>query len=70
MSHFRLNCTKKPGRPAYVISQVVINLVERLGLNDCGIKVAELASECCISNGSVYTIIHEHFGIVLDCIDS
>ena len=32
-------------------------------LNDFGIIVAELASECGISNGSVYTIFHEHLGI-------
>ena len=31
--------------------------------NNRRIKVAELASECGISNGSVYTIIHEHLGI-------
>ena len=30
-------------------------------LNDSRIRVAELASECG-SNGSVYTIIHEHLG--------
>ena len=35
----------------------------RLVLNNCRIKVAELASECGISNGSVYTIIHEHLGM-------
>ena len=32
-------------------------------LNNRRIKVAELASECGISNGSVYTIIHEHLGM-------
>ena len=32
-------------------------------LNNRQIKVAELASECGISNGSVYTIIHEHLGM-------
>ena len=32
-------------------------------LNTRRIKVAELASECGISNGSVYTIIHEHLGM-------
>ena len=32
-------------------------------LNDRQIKVAELASECGISNGSIYTIIHEHLGM-------
>ena len=32
-------------------------------LNDRRFKVAELASECGISNGSVYTIIHEHLGV-------
>ena len=32
-------------------------------LNHRRIKVAELASECGISNGSVYTIIHEHLGM-------
>ena len=32
-------------------------------LNNCRIKVAEPASECDISNGSVYTIIHEHLGM-------
>ena len=53
----------RPGRPADVISQEMIDRVERLVLNDRRIKVAELASECGISNGSVYTIIHEHLGM-------
>ena len=53
----------RPGRPADVISQKVINRVERLVLNNRRIKVAELASECGISNGSVCTIIHEHLGM-------
>ena len=50
----------RPGRPADVISQEMIDRVERLVLNNRRIKVAELASESGISNGSVYTIIHEH----------
>ena len=50
----------RAGRPADVISQEMIDRVERLVLNNRRIKVAELASECGISNGSVYTIIHEH----------
>ena len=41
----------------------MIDCVERLVLNNRRIKVAELASECAISNGSVYTIIHEHLGM-------
>ena len=43
----------------------MIDRVERLVLNNRQIKVAELASECDISNGSVYTIpvIHEHLGM-------
>ena len=41
----------------------MIDRVERLVLNNRRIKVAELASECGISNGSVYTIIHEHLGM-------
>ena len=53
----------RPGRPADVISQEMIDRVERLVLNNRRIKVAELASECGISNGSVYTIIHEHLGM-------
>ena len=53
----------RPGRPADVISQEMIDLVERLVLNNRRIKVAELASEYGISNGSVYTIIHEHLGM-------
>ena len=53
----------RPGRSADVISQEMIDRVERLVLNNCRIKVAELASECGISNGSVYTIIHEHLGM-------
>ena len=53
----------RPGHPADVISQEMIDHVERLVLNNRQIKVAELASECGISNGSVYTIIHEHFGM-------
>ena len=53
----------RPGRPADVISQEMIDRVERLVLNKRRIKVAELASECGISNGSVYTIIHEHLGM-------
>ena len=43
----------RPGRPADVISQEMINRVERLVLNNRQIKVAKLASECGISNGSV-----------------
>ena len=53
----------RPGRPADVISQEMIDHVERLELNNRRIKVAKLASECGISNGSVYTIIHEHLGM-------
>ena len=53
----------RPGHPADVISQEVIDRVERLVLNNRRIKVAKLASECGISNGSVYTIIHEHLGM-------
>ena len=53
----------RPGRPADVISQEMIDLVERLVLNNRRIKVAELASVSGISNGSVYTIIHEHLGM-------
>ena len=53
----------RPGRPADVISKEMIDRVERLVLNNRRIKVAELASECGISNGSVYTIIHEHLGM-------
>ena len=33
-------------------------------LNDRRIKVAELASECGISNGNVYTIIEEQLGML------
>ena len=53
----------RPGSPADVISQEMIDRVERLVLNNRRIKVAELASECSISNGSVFTIIHEHLGM-------
>ena len=53
----------RPGHPADVISQEMIDRFERLVLNNRRIKVAELASECGISNGSVYTIIHEHLGM-------
>ena len=54
----------RPDRPTDVISQEMIDRVERLVLNNRRIKVvAELASECGISNGSVYTIIHEHLGM-------
>ena len=54
----------RPGRPADVISQEMIDRVERLFvLNNRRIKGAELASECGISNGSVYTIIHEYLGM-------
>ena len=38
----------RPGRPADVISQEMIDHVERLLLNNRRIKVAELASECSI----------------------
>ena len=58
-----LEADLRPGRPADVISQEMIDRVERLVLNNRQIKVAELASECDISNGSVYTIIHEHLGM-------
>ena len=54
---------QRPGRPADVISQEMIERVERLVLNNRRIKVAELASECGVSKGSVYTIIHEHLGM-------
>ena len=47
----------RPGRPADAISQEMIDRAERLVLNNRRFKVAELASECGISNGSVYTII-------------
>ena len=50
----------RPGSPADVISQEKIDCVERLVLKNRRIKVAGLASECGISNGSVYTTIHEH----------
>ena len=53
----------RPGRPADVISQEMIDGVERLVLNNRRIKVAKLALKCGISNGSVYTIIHEHLGM-------
>ena len=53
----------RPDRPADVISQEMIDRVERLVLNNRRIKNAELASECGISNGSVYTIIYEHLGM-------
>ena len=53
----------RPGCPADVNSQEMIDCVERLVLNNRQIKVAELASECGISNGSVYNIIHEHLGM-------
>ena len=53
----------RPGRPADVISQEMIDRVERLVLNNRRIKVAKLASECGISNESGYTIIHEHLGM-------
>ena len=41
----------------------MIDPVQRLVLNNRRIKIAELASECGISDGSVYTIIHEHLGM-------
>ena len=53
----------RPGRPADIVSQEMIDRVERLVLNNHRINVAELASEYGISNGSVYTIIHEHLGM-------
>ena len=43
--------------------QEIVDRVERLLLNNRRIKVAVLASECGISNGSVYTITHEHLGM-------
>ena len=49
--------------PLMSFSQEIIDRVEGLVLNNPQIKVAELASECDISNGSVYTIIHEHLGM-------
>ena len=56
----------RPG-PADVISQEMIDRAERIVLNNRRIKVAKLASECGISNGSVYTIIHEHLGMSNIC---
>ena len=43
----------RPGRAAIVISQEMIYCVERLVLEDRRLQVAELASECGFSNGSV-----------------
>ena len=54
---------QRSGQPADVFSQEMIDRVERLVLNNLRIKVAKLASEYGISNGSVYTIIHEHLGM-------
>ena len=53
----------RPGRPADVISQEMIDRIERLVLNSRRIRAAELASECGLSLGGVYTIIHEHLGM-------
>ena len=52
-----------PGCPADVISQGMIDRLERFVLNDRQIKAVELASESGISNGSVNTTIHEHLGM-------
>ena len=43
----------------------MINLVvvERHMLNDDLIKLAKPATECVISNGLVFNIIHEHLGM-------
>ena len=53
----------RPGCLADVISQKTISHVERVALNDHRIKVAKLASECVISNRSVFTLINEHSGM-------
>ena len=53
----------KARSPADVIGQEMIDCVERLVLTDRRINIAELASECGISNGNVYTIIHGSLGI-------
>ena len=50
----------RPGRPADVISQEMIDCVERLVLNNRRIKVAELASECSKSICQVGTQKPEH----------
>ena len=47
----------RPGNPADVIRQ---KMIDRVVDNDRRIKVVDFASECGISNGSFYTIIHEH----------
>ena len=41
----------------------MIDFVERPVLNNYRINVAELASECGFSNGSIYTIMYEHLGM-------
>ena len=52
-----------PSCPADVISQAMIDRVDRLVPNHRQIKVAKLASENGISNGSVNTLIHEYLGM-------
>ena len=47
------------GRPADVISREIIDRSEKPVLNDGRITITELASECGISNGSIYSIIKE-----------
>ena len=47
----------RPGCPADVISQEMIDRVEILVLNNRRIEIPELASECGMSNGNVYIIL-------------
>ncbi|XP_053379944.1 uncharacterized protein LOC128548609 [Mercenaria mercenaria] len=53
----------RSGRLTDAISKEMVDRVEGLVMNDCPIKVDELARECGISRGRVCTIIHEHLGM-------
>ena len=46
---YSLKDAPRPGRPADVISQEMIDRVERLVLDDRRIKAADFASECSMS---------------------
>ena len=63
--HGRDSCQDDPrsGSPVDIIRREIIDRVVRLVLNNRPINVTELAAQCGISSGNVYTIIQEHLGM-------
>uniref|UniRef100_UPI0035902B54 histone-lysine N-methyltransferase SETMAR-like isoform X2 n=1 Tax=Myxine glutinosa TaxID=7769 RepID=UPI0035902B54 len=53
----------RSGRPADATDPQTVSQVEALIIEDRRVKVAEISAELGISQGSVFTIIHEHLGM-------